>query len=365
MFNTVAMVDRVMRRREYISKAVVGSSIVGIAGCIGGSGNNNQTTTENTGNGNPNGTENGSGGNSFSPPETATVGFPSPALGIFDYAVFPGFQNQLEGSSVERQVFNGYSPMVASFVRGDHNFGFMALPAAIDTVNEGFPLRVISGHTEEHAFSLIVQNDISSWEELEGGTVAVHSPSSTSTAAAKAMIEQELGDPDAVEYTNILGTPNRLSAMQAGEVDAASVFASGGYNAEEEGYAQVLGVPWEYDVLSDQVGFVWVTLDSVLEENEDLLEYYITNMHDSYSWLYETDTGTIVDEALATDIYPDFSRDAWVRTLNEVKEVDLWPEDGGMSEENLERAQDLLVNTGLIAEEDRVNRDQFVDDRFL
>lgn len=342
-----------MRRREYISRTIAGGSILGIAGCLGGGDSNGSEDPE------------GTGTSSFSPPDTATVGFPSPALGIFDYAVFPGFQNQLEDSTVERQVFNGYSPMVASFVRGDHNFGFMALPAAIDAINEGFPLSVLSAHTEEHAFSLIVQNDISSWDDLEGGSVAVHSPSSTSTAAAKAMVEQELGDPNAVEYTNILGTPNRLSAMQSGQVDAASVFASGGYNAEAEGYAQVLGVPWEYDVLSDQVGFVWVTLDDVLEENEALLEYYINNMHESYSYLYETDSGTVVDEALTTDIYPDFARDAWVQTLNEVKEVELWPEDGGMSAENLERAQDLLVNTDLITEDERVSRDELVDDRFL
>lgn len=343
-----------MRRREYLTRAIVGGSVVGFAGCLSGSDDE------------PGDQQNESpDDSSFQPPDTATVGFPSPALGIFDYAVFPGFQKQLEETNVEREVFNGYSPMVASFVRGDHNFGFMALPAAIDAVNEGFPLRIISAHTEEHAFSLIVQNEISSWEDLEGGNVAVHSPSSMSTAAVKAMIEAELDDANAVEYTNILGTPNRLSAMQSGQVDAASVFASGGYNAESEGYAQVLGVPWDYDVLSDQVGFVWVTLDEVLEENEDLLEYYITNMHESYSYLYETDTETVVDEALATDIYPDFAKEAWVRTLNEVKEIELWPEDGGMSEENLERAQDLLVDTDLITEDQRVTRDDFVDDRFL
>lgn len=299
-------------------------------------------------------------------PDTFTIGTPSPASPIWEFAAWPAFQNRIEqefGSTVERKVFQGFTPLVSAFIRNEVDMGYVSLASLVKAKHQGLPIIAPMGYAQQYIFPLITSPSISSWSDLRGKKVAVHSPSAVSTATARVMVKEELGNEDAVEYQNILGTPNRLSALESGNVDAASVFLSGALQAEKSGNAKILAKPWKYDRLATQTTVLWGVSERSLDQNPDLFSGVVNQMKRSYEWLYETKPETIVDQALSTGIFPEFSEDVWLETFEQVRSHNLWARNGNVQKRQLRKAQDVLVSTGLI--EERIPRNEIVTERFL
>jgi ABC-type nitrate/sulfonate/bicarbonate transport system substrate-binding protein len=162
-----------------------------------------------------------------------------------------------------------------------------------------------------------------------------------------------------------MGTTNRLSALQSGEVAAATVFQVGATQAENEGYAEVLARPSEYDQLSQQTVQFWVTLEEALEDREDQIRAQIEPLQEAYQQTYDRDPATIAQEAKDTGFYGEFGVDVLQQTLEHYRDVNMWPVDGGLTEESVNKAYDLLVSTGLLEEDIVPEYSDIVDDRFL
>lgn len=330
-----------MQRREFLGAAGT-AAVAGFGGCLGG-------------------------GSGDGLPDTVTVGYPSPALPVYNYALYPALSSRLADRDVDLklQEFNGYTPMAGALVQGDIEVGVLSLTTLVKAVNQNLPLVTPVGYTQEYDFALITGEGVEGWEDLRGKTVAVHSESSMSTVTGRLMVDERLGSPDACDWKYVLGTPSRLAAVKSGNVDAAVVFVSGALQAEADGYASVLGTPWDFDRLSEQTAAALVTAERTVEEDADLVEAIVDETLGGYEYLYGGDAGTVTDEALATGRYAEFDREVWVEAFEQVRQAEIWPRDGGLSAESLTAAQDVLVSTGQIGEEDRLSRDRLVADQFL
>ncbi|RQG87950.1 hypothetical protein EA462_13895 [Natrarchaeobius halalkaliphilus] len=360
-----------MRRRSFIkASGAVGTGLV-IAGCTGdGNGDGNGTDDGNgTGNGNGNGNGDDTGNDDLEMPDTIRIGTPSPDAPTWEMSSHPGLQYALEDrghdTDLTREQFTGFTGMAAAFVSDEADMGYMGLSSLINAIEEGFPLVGFAGYINEYVFPVVVSSDIDGWEDLRGGDVAIHDPDSISTPSAQITIREELGSIDDVNYRSILGTTNRLSALEAGEVDGAAVFDSGAYQAEAEGYGQVLSHPTEYDVLNQQTVALWVTLEENLEENPEVYGEIADCLRQGHGELYERDGDEVLDDALASGIYPDFDRENHQQSFEIIREAELWPDGIDITEEELERSLDVLEATGLIDEDRRLSRDEVFDDRFV
>lgn len=332
-----------MRRRNFIRTVGTGVGLAGAAGCTGL----------------------GLGGGDA--PDRVTVGYPSPALPVYNFALYPGLNDELDADGVEMglETFNGYNPMVSALQQGEMDVGVLTLSSIVKAVNQDFPLVAPVGYTREFAFALVANSEIDGWEDLRGKTVAAHSQSSMSTVAGRLMVQEELGGTDAVDFEFIVGTPSRLSALRSGEADAVVVFLSGALQAEADGYGTILGYPWEYDRLSDQTAAALVVTESAMEERTGTVETIVEGALGAYERLYDGDPAEITDAALDTGEFAEFDTEIWVQALEEVRNAGIWPRNGGLDAESIQQGQDVLVSTGLIEEGQRIERDAFVDDRFL
>ncbi|MFW5918405.1 MAG: ABC transporter substrate-binding protein [Haloferacaceae archaeon] len=332
-----------MQRRAFLKRVGVGTAVASVggslSGCIG------QLTERGL-------------------PETVTVGYPSPALPVYNFALFPGLADELadRDAEVEMEQFSGYTPMVSALIRGDISVGVLSLTSLLRARSEEFPIVAPVGYTQEYAFALVTAPEIEGWEDLRGRTVALHSPSAVSTVTGRVMVDDRLGDPEAVDYEFIVGTPNRLSAIESGEADAAVVFVSGALQAEREGYARTLGYPWEFDRLADQTTVALVTPEEALEDRPRAIERLVDAATATYERLYEADAGEITDRALASGHFAEFPREVWIEAFEQVRDVEIWPRGQGLEAESIERASDVLVDTGMITEEQRLPREAFVPD---
>lgn len=365
------------RRFLKVAGSALAASSVGLAGCTG---NSDGGATESS----PTATQSESGGgetesratttttsSDVSLPNQIRVGHPSPAQPIYNFAVYPELQNRLQdaGSGIKRKVFKGYTPMAAAFIKDELDLAYLTVPAIVKARAQGLPIVAISGYVQEYVFPLIVKPNISSWEDMKNKTIAMHSPSAMSTVIMTVMFRDQFGvdfqESDMFNVKQIIGSPNRISAMAAGEAQISSVLLANALAAEKEGVAKIFANPWEFDRLSRQTAAVWVTLKPTLEEKTELLGKLIETMKKSYDEMYNKEPQKIVDNALSTGIYPEIDKNVWIQTLKQARDVGLWPKGGSISEEQLTKAQDLLVNTGLIQEKNRVPYNEFVDDRFI
>ncbi|RQH02309.1 ABC transporter substrate-binding protein [Natrarchaeobius oligotrophus] len=352
-----------MRRRTFIRAGGAAGVGIALAGCTGnGNGNGN-------GNGAGNGNGNGADDGDLEMPDTIRIGTPSPDAPTWEMSSHPGLQYALEDrghdTELTREQFTGFTGMAAAFVSDEADMGYMGLSSLINAIEEGFPLVGFAGYINEYVFPVVVAPEIEEWEDLRDGDVAIHDPDSISTPSAQIAIREELGSIDDVNYRSILGTTNRLSALEAGEVQGAAVFDSGAYQAEAEGYGRVLSHPTEYEQLNQQTVGLWVTLEENLDENEEVYGEIADCLAQGHGELYERDEDEVLDDALDSGIYPDFDRDAHQQSFEIVKEAQLWPDGIDITEEELERSLDVLEATGLVSEDRRLSRDEVFDDRFV
>ena len=135
-----------------------------------------------------------------------------------------------EGINVEIQVMQNAAAIAPAVVNGQLQFGTSAQTPFITAAEKTLPLMAVANSAntaldaEEDVSALMVaeNSDIERPRDLEGKVVAVNALNSIIHVAAKAVVEEDGGDPDKVEFV-AMPLPDMAQAVTSGQVDAASV----------------------------------------------------------------------------------------------------------------------------------------------
>lgn len=334
-------------RRRFLrtaGSALVGGSVT-LAGCLSS------------------GTDGGSESSSL--PDELVIGHPSPARPIYNVPVYSTFSERMEerGVSLKQKTFNGYTSLIAGMVRGEVDMAETSLPSLIKSRQENFPITAFCGWTQQYVRALLVSGDIEEWSDVEGKTLVGHSENSLTNLVLREMVRQELGEDANVEYTNIIGTPNRVAALRGGDYEATGVFESGARQAAADGVGTILAHAWEY--FDDQTIAVWGVLRENLDENEELYGVVTEELVNSYGELYERDANDVIDSLDLTVGFPEYDTATYVETLEAATENEVWPTDPSsmLTGEKISRAQEIMQRVGII--EEAIDPSSAVDRRFL
>lgn len=345
--------DSTMDRRKFIQGVGVTGASFAIAGCLG---------DDEDGTGDDDSGDDASGDDSddssddgdeptFEMPDPTVFGRPAPIMQAAQMAVWPVLHDIFdETHDVELQgdVFSGFTPQVGSLIQGGLHVGQLAALGWVRAVNEGLPVKAFCNFTAFHPSVLITPPDVE-WADLEGGTMGIHAPGAAQDVYGPLMVEEELGSVDAMEYEYIIGTPNRIAAMNEGTIDCTMGLISNAFAVEADGSGQYLSAPWEYDRLSNTLGQTWVALGPDLEDDEEFYQTVTDGIVDAYDTVYESDTDEIVSQAYEEyDDYHHAPENAWGPALDEVKDSDLLITD--LSEERITKTVDLLHELEFIEE---------------
>ena len=197
------------------------------------------------------------------------------------------------------------SAVIAGLIRGDVDVGNIGLTEAIKAAQTGVPIKLFYVSQKRFEFVMISQEEIKTFDDLEGKKVAYHAPGSGTEILQRVLVRQH--DPaleDKIEWVVLPESPNRASAMIAGEIDATSLEFADVLTLQEEGTFNILGYWSDIEGPSaDAISTVWVASEEYYNENQETLAELATHLQDGYNTFYE-------------------DKDAWIQLASETVDVD-------------------------------------------
>ena len=179
------------------------------------------------------------------------MGFQSTNIGFlpFHLAYHKGFYRE-QGIDLET-IFISTQAVNAAFVRGDLDYS-AAVNGIIQGIVRGAPAKILACAVDRPLQSFIARKDIRAPRDLKGKKVAGSTIGGTATLMADAALKH-FGLEPGRDVTVVTLRDNRLTAMEAGTVDAALLGVPENIIAVEKGYNELLFVG---DILSfPQNGF--------------------------------------------------------------------------------------------------------------
>lgn len=371
--------DRLTNRRRFlkVGGAAGALALTGLAGCggtgdggdgggDGGDGGGGDGGDGGGGDGGGDGGSTGGGGDEDVFPDTLRIGHPSPARPVYNVPTYTTFLDRMaeRDVTVEPQTFSGFTGVIAGMVSDEVDIAYVTPPALVNSTNQGFPIRAIAELSQRFAQMVIAQPEVESWEDLRGETLVAHSPQSFSALVLKSSVAANLGSVDAVDYRYIIGTPNRLAAMEADETLATTVFTSGAISAEQEGYAKIFHNPNEQN--EPMTLAQWTILERKMDENPEMYQTFVDEMTASYQDIYDGDAQALAEAAINSPTnFPEFGADIWAQTIDQARQDEMFPKTKAeqSTTEKLNRSLEVSVQTGLI--EEAPDPASLVDRRFL
>jgi len=260
-------------------------------------------------------------------------------------------------------------------VRGDVDLSYQTLPALTRAIKENFAVKGFLGYVEQFVFYMVSRSDVKSLDELvvtikkRAGTenkvkIASHSPSSQAHIAINEILQAKGIDPRKdVEIIFLSGTPRRLAALKAESIDATVISTSRAIQGAIKGDVSILAKM--SDFAPKQSVIIWVAGEETLaKRSEDILEVTKALIR-SYRQMYSEDLKALAAFAVKQKPYAKIEPpEAVLEAVKAAREMKLWPADGGISDESIETAQNFLVESGFMKQDNVLPADQLVTPKF-
>ena len=267
-----------------------------------------------------------------------------------------------EGIAVEYVVLSSDEAVQAALDRGRIDVAVQSSLGLQRALSAGLTGRFIAGLQQHNSFPLVVPDDVTDLSQLEGMRVGIEDPTSLAVTVAELMIREQGGLEPGTDYemVSLSGSSNRAAAMQSGSLDAAVLFRAVGESLEQEtnGEFRIHGGLW--DVLDPMLWEGIAASDSFLE-NAELAETFVAAILETNRQFYETDPAEL---AARKDDYAEtalLDLDGLIGDFELWQEIELFPLDGGVSEEAYESITELLLDAGQLDEETTVPYEDAVD----
>jgi len=213
------------------------------------------------------------------------------------------------GLTIDRVTTQTASAAAQLQVTGELQIGRGLPPAVQADVNSNGAVHQISVADTliRPPFTVNAAAEIGSYEDLVGKTVAVSTPTDSTTVVTD-LAFQQLGLPlDKIDLNPVGGSADRLAGLQSGAVQATALLPPLNFTAEDAGYHRLGYLP---DDLGDDFQFAFnsVIVDKDwAADNKDLLISYLSARNDALKFMADKANAEEVASILAkaTDIDQD------------------------------------------------------------
>jgi NitT/TauT family transport system substrate-binding protein len=327
-----------MRQKLYLA-AVTTTAVLAVTSC--GSG-------DSTGEAGPSGADSGE-------PMSLTLAVAAPGLPFLQLYVAQeqGFYND-RNLTVEFVSVEGSAAATAALQSGSADATVSLPEGAITAAAAGAPLKIIGTTVDENLYSMYGSADVDSLDDLAGKSIAILTEGNGTELQARHLLDEEGAGADASTYVATGALPNRLAAIQNGQVAGTLLFPPFDLTADEAGLTKLydfrdLGVPYPNEVIA-------VSEDSISNKSE-ALQAFVDALVEASAFIHDN-----FDEAVAIGVKVTGSPEDLVRaSLEDMQEA--FSDDLSISDESLESVLDVMSTYSTV--ENLPAADEIYDPQFV
>ncbi|HRP99024.1 MAG TPA: ABC transporter substrate-binding protein [Terrimesophilobacter sp.] len=249
-----------------------------------------------------------------------------------------------QGYETETVWFQSSEDPAQAVARGDAHFGSASSTAVLGAIATGIPLTAVACVVNP-AYVIAASVDIASPAEIGGKRVAINSVVSSTTMHVRLMMNDNPGVAEP-ELLVIPGTPARVSALLAGQTDAAVLQLSAMPVLEEQAPGQFHSI---YDVGARAVGlcdsYLFVNT-TFLEQNREFVEHVTAEVIAAQAAAY-SDTDDLA-RAIAQYVPDQSDPESAAAMAKLYVDAHTWAPDGGFSSTAVTFTLDRLEEAGLV-----------------
>ena len=228
------------------------------------------------------------------------------------------------GVPMELTFFNSEDVAVQAVLTGEADIGVGAPYAFIQ--NSDAPIRMFFRMSELLFFPVVNSEVYSSWEDLDGQPVTVHSRGSGTEALMRLM--EQVHDIEFSEISYVPGSEVRAGAMLQGTIDASIVDAANFRLLQEEGGDKFVRLPVEGVSATDEALYANT---SVLENRADDIQVFVEELLRTWEDINENPAlvGELREQYNLLPDLPDEAASEAVPYYTEAVESGVYPPGGG------------------------------------
>ena len=271
-----------------------------------------------------------------------------------------------QGITLEYIALSSDEAVQAALDRGRVDVALQSSLGLHRALSAGLSGRFITGLQQHNPFVLVVPGDVTELSGLEGMRVGIEDPTSLSVTVAEVLIREQGGlEPgDDYELVALSGSSNRAAALTSGSLDASVLFRAVGEQVENDsgGDFRIHGGLW--DVL-DPMLWEGLAASAEFQENPELAEAFAAAVLETNRRFYEGDPAEM---AARKDDHPETATldiDGLIGDFELWQEIELFPQDGGVSEEAFNGITEFLTDAGQLTEDTTVSYEDAVDPSFV
>jgi len=266
-----------------------------------------------------------------------------------------------EGYTIETPEVAESELVTQGVASGEFAFGSGANNSTLTAVDAGADIKLVVNRVNNE-WTLYTRTDIADCAGLAGKRLAIHSEGAVSTAMVRNYIESACPGTEPT-YIVIAGSPNRLAALLADEIDASPLELTDATTVDlEAGDRFKLLTSLSQDLPDLQTTSVYVN-GSFAEENPGTVLAVVKALLEQFR-LIEGDAAYL--QGIAEEYVGDaLDADAIGPATEKYVELDMFPVDGGLTEENLQYTAEFFGPDGTGAVERVLELDEFADLSFL
>ena len=269
-----------------------------------------------------------------------------------------------EGLDVKITTIPGADKVAAAVLSGDVQIGFCGSEATIYVYNGGEKdyLKTFAGLTNKDGSFLVGREKQDNFKitDLKGKHVIAGRIGGMPEMNFEWALRQNNIDPNkdlntdtSIEFASMQG------AFLSGVGDYVSLFEPNASNLEQEGLGYVVAS------IGEMAGNIPYTAynakKSYIEENQDIIEKFTRAIAKGLKYVDETSPEVVAKEIL--EYFPDTTLTTVTNAVKRYKEINAWYKTPEISEEDFDRIQDIMLDSGTIKE--KVNYNDLVDTRFF
>lgn len=255
----------------------------------------------------------------------------------------------------------GGGTSVRNLMAGETLFAEVALPAALSAIQEGFPIKIVSGGTDGSSGFWVTRpgEAINKPEDLKGKRFVYSRPKSVSESVIFAILKSYNIDPSEVKMVAIGDFGAGLTALEQNKVDIAAI-PEPIYSMKMKAGAKYQIIPWLDQTIPAYTQTVGVATDETIAHRGDKLRAVIEGRSRGVEFLYANPKEASAILAKAYNLEPDVAESALANTL---KQTPTWWSRGELKYPLMAAMAEALGSVGAL--QLPIDWKKVTDERFL